>query len=78
MNTTEIKTSIKNLLNETSDQKILLTVHKILSIQQNQEDWWEIITQQERDAIEEGLMQLDKGDKIAHSEVMKELRERYT
>ena len=40
-------------------------------------DWWDEIGQEERDAIEKGLSEADKGVLIPHEEVMKEVRAKY-
>ena len=40
-------------------------------------DWWEELSPEEREAIEKGLSEADKGELIPHEEVMKEVRVKY-
>lgn len=40
-------------------------------------EWWDEISEAERNAIEEGLAEADRGELIPHKEVMKEVREKY-
>ena len=40
-------------------------------------DWWDEISDAERNAIEEGLAEADRGELIPHEEVMKEVRAKY-
>jgi len=40
-------------------------------------DWWDEIGEAERNAIEEGLAEADRGELIPHEEVMKEVRAKY-
>ena len=40
-------------------------------------DWLDEISESERNAIEEGLGEADRGELIPHEEVMKEVRAKY-
>ena len=40
-------------------------------------DWWDEISETERNAIKEGLAEADRGELIPHEEVMKEVRAKY-
>jgi len=40
-------------------------------------DWWDEISDAEKEAIEEGLAEADRGELIPHEEVMKEVRAKY-
>ncbi|MDB5132303.1 MAG: hypothetical protein JWR02_2052 [Mucilaginibacter sp.] len=37
---------------------------------EQQKDWWDEISEDERAAIEEGLAEADRGDVLSHEEVM--------
>ena len=40
-------------------------------------DWWDEISEDERQSIEKGLAEADRGELIPHEQVMKELKSRY-
>ncbi len=44
---------------------------KILALRNDQEDWWDQITAEEKAEIEEGLLQADRGEVKSHSEIRK-------
>lgn len=54
------------------------TLKEFITLKKSKEvDWWAEISEDERDAINEGLTQLDRGEGIPHEQVMKEVREKY-
>ena len=59
-----------------SERKDMETLKKVDQIKQGH-DWWNTISDQEKEAIREGLNQLDNGEGIPHEQVMKEAREKY-
>ena len=65
---------VQKLLSETSEE-VLQKVKDILSSEKS--DWWHEISQEEKDAIEEGLAELDRSEGIPHEVVMKGLEEKY-
>lgn len=44
---------------------------------ENEQDWWDEISDAERQSIEKGLAEANKGELISHEEVMKEVRAKY-
>lgn len=47
------------------------TLEEFISLKKKKEkDWWEEISLEEQQEIEEGLVQADKGETIPHKEVM--------
>ena len=40
-------------------------------------DWWDEISEAERESIEKGLAEADRGELIPHEEVMKEVKAKY-
>jgi len=40
-------------------------------------DWWDEISDAEKEAIEEGLAEADRGELIPHEEVRKKVRAKY-
>ncbi len=41
------------------------------------EDWWDEISEAEKEEIEKGIAEADRGELIPHEEVMKEVRAKY-
>ena len=76
MSVQELQISIKDLIESIHDEQFLNAIYSILN-NQVQKDWWETISAPEREAIEEGLAQLDRGEKIPHEQVVQRLRETY-
>lgn len=68
----EIIKWITNLKDETSMEKLKM----LKSSQKNTLDWWEQVTEEEKDAIPKGLADIEAGRVVSHKEV-KKLYERY-
>lgn len=50
-------------------------IQKIIELKQEQQsDWWDTISEDERLEIEEGLRQADNGEVFTHDEVMAEYK----
>jgi thiamine pyrophosphate-dependent acetolactate synthase large subunit-like protein len=62
-------------LMQTQDEQILNQVKELLGI--TDKDWWDEISQAEKEAIQKGIDQLDKGEGIPHEEVMKRVNEKF-
>lgn len=54
----------------------LLRQMKFARVLDNNNEWWATISQAERDAIEEGLTEIDKGETISH-EAMQQQYEKW-
>ncbi|NOX84708.1 MAG: hypothetical protein GXO86_01890 [Chlorobi bacterium] len=66
----KIKEYLIKLISETEDENILNEVKAYFTLLKNKKtDWWDTISVQEKDAIEIGLQQLEKGEKIPHEKV---------
>jgi len=65
----ELKKEVKKYIDH-ADDRMLKAVRAML--QSDQEgDWWNIISEEEREAIETGLKEMKEGKTIPHDEVMK-------
>jgi predicted transcriptional regulator len=62
---------IKKLV-ETDDQSIIASVKKVFS--SNKKDFWEELSQEQRDEIEESDRQIDRGEFVLFEDVMKKYR----
>ena len=70
--TAEIKNYLHKLIVETDDENILSKVQSYFTTLKGKNvDWWDMISDQEKDAINTGLKQLENGEGIPHEEVRK-------
>ncbi len=54
------------------------TLKEFIALKKSKEvDWWDETSEDEREAINEGLSQLDRYQGISHEHVMNEVREKY-
>ena len=71
-NTAEIKNYLHKLIVETDDESILSKVQAYFNTLKDKNiDWWDTISDKEKDAIKLGLRQLENGEGIPHEEVRK-------
>jgi predicted transcriptional regulator len=61
------KLDIINWITNLNDEEIL---EKINSLRKREADWWDTIDDDEKAEILEGLSQLDRGESVAHEQVM--------
>jgi predicted transcriptional regulator len=66
------KLELIKMLVETDDQSIIESVKKIFS--SNKKDFWEELSQEQRDEIEESDRQIDRGEFVLFEDVMKKYR----
>ena len=70
--TAEIKNYLHKLIVETDDENILSKVQSYFTTLKGKNvDWWDMISDQEKDTINTGLKQLENGEGIPHEEVRK-------
>jgi len=53
------------------------TLSKVEKVQKEEADWWDKVSNKDKNAIEEGLDQLDKGEFITRDKVRNRIKERY-
>ncbi|WP_234364430.1 hypothetical protein [Lunatibacter salilacus] len=66
---------ISEIIN-TKDERVLNAVKSLLNIE-DQVDFWEELSVDDRAAIDEGLEQLDKGQYVSHESVREEIKNRF-
>lgn len=73
-----LKTELHDKIEHADEQK-LEGLYKVVSSYLNDEEIeeWDLLPQSHKDAIEEGLKQLDAGERIPAKEAIKNLREKY-
>jgi predicted transcriptional regulator len=75
MDVIELRTDLHNMIDKISDDKILNAIKTLLSEKTSEEvDWWDKISDEERDEIKQGLTEAENGDVITHDEVMKKYK----
>lgn len=73
-NTAEIKNYLHKLIVETDDEAILSKVQAYFTTLRGKNiDWWDMISDQEKEAINLGLQQLEKGEGIPHRDVQRKV-----
>ena len=65
----DLKKVIKDHIDH-ADERMLRLVRAIFEADQ-QEDWWDELTDEQRKDIDEGIRQGENGETIAHEEMMK-------
>jgi predicted transcriptional regulator len=75
MDVTELRADLHNMIDKISDRNILKAIRTLLSEKAaTNTDWWDTISQEEREEIEQGLSEADKGEVTPHEEVMKKYK----
>ena len=76
MNLQAKKLELVQLIINTRKPLTLKKVEEVLK-SEAESDWWDEISDAERQSIENGLAEADKGKLIPHEEVMKEAKAKY-
>lgn len=76
MNLQAKKLELVQMILNTEKPTVLAKVEAVFKKEKGT-DWWDEIGEAERNAIEEGLAEADRGELIPHEEVMKEVRAKY-
>jgi len=67
MNLETRKINLISWLSHLQDEGV---ISKLETIQDQEPDWWDVISKEEKAEIEEGLAQLDRGEFSTHEQVM--------
>ena len=76
MNLQAKKLELVQMILNTEKPTVLAKVEAVFKKEKGA-DWWDEISEAERNAIEEGLAEADRGELIPHEKVMKEVRAKY-
>ena len=79
MSTAELKNYLVKQIIDIEDESLLEKVKSYVSSLRKEKsaDWWDDLSQEEKDALDEGIAQADRGELIPHDEVMKEIKAKY-
>ncbi len=65
----ELKREVKKYIDH-ADERMIKAIYAMLEADQ-QEDWWDKISDEQRASIDRGIAQIEAGETKPHSEVMK-------
>ncbi|WP_209329190.1 hypothetical protein [Lunatimonas salinarum] len=71
-----IKYRIISEIINSNDEHLLNAIKSLLNIEE-EVDFWEELSAEDRAAIDEGLEQLDKGQYVSHKSVREEIKNRF-
>lgn len=71
MNISELKLDLIHRIIDLPESK-LRNVSNLLD--SNTSDWWEMLSKKEQQAIDQGISEANRGEGIAHQEVMKRFK----
>jgi predicted transcriptional regulator len=67
----DIQAEKLELINWLSNLKDVEVLNRFIALRKQQEtDWWDLISDEEKREIEEGLQQIERGEVVPHEEVM--------
>jgi predicted RNA-binding protein with EMAP domain len=75
--TEALKQELHNLINLTDDLDVLTKLKEIFPQETNKKDWWDELSEQQKENIKIGIDQLDRGEGIPHEVVMTKMRAKY-
>ncbi|MBP6827039.1 MAG: hypothetical protein KA165_10820 [Saprospiraceae bacterium] len=74
MSTLQLKESLHKMVVETEDPLILKQVAALFAALRHDEDWWNLISEEEKQKIEIGMAQAVAGQIVPHETVREEAR----
>ena len=74
-NVLEIKDTLHRVIANTDDMGLLMKLSEVIDLYDEAHDWWRRIPAEEKEAILEGLDQLERGEGIAHEEMIKKYKQ---
>ena len=74
MSTLQLKESLHRMVVETDDPLILKQVAALFASLRQDEDWWDLISEEEKQKIEIGMAQAAAGQMVPHETVREEAK----
>jgi len=70
MTVSDLKSDLHRMVVETDDVEILAAVQNVFAVMQKQKkDWWDLLSEEQKQTVGLSLQQADKGDLIPASQV---------
>lgn len=73
LNTLELKNDLHTLVTNTNDEDLLFRVKEYFTELKNKDDWWHLLTTEQKHKVEIGTKQLDNNIKFSNDEVRIEI-----
>jgi hypothetical protein len=75
MNAAELKSELHRLIVETNDINVLFNIRQyFLQLSTKDVDWWDTVSTEQKNSIQKGIGQLDKGQGIAHQTIRQKVK----
>lgn len=71
MEHTDIKSDLHALIDKTTDLQILEAIRVLLHKKTDEPDFWDALPESQKESIERGLAQAERGETKPHDEVVK-------
>ncbi|MEZ4721390.1 MAG: hypothetical protein R2813_05870 [Flavobacteriales bacterium] len=68
------KVSLIEWIAQLTDESI---IGKLKNLRESETDWWDEISEAERNSIQEGIEQLNRGESFSHQQIVQEAKEKY-
>ncbi len=65
-----LREQVKQFVDEASEKELEMVYH-LFEATKTTSDWWDEITPAHKEAIDNGIQQLDNGEGVSHNDVMK-------
>jgi CTP:phosphocholine cytidylyltransferase-like protein len=73
LNTLELKNDLHTLVTNTNDEDLLFRVKEYFIELKNKDDWWHLLSKEQKNKVEIGTKQLDNNVKFSNDEVRVEI-----
>lgn len=77
MNVMNLETRKRNLINWITAVQEHEILEKVEEIQKESYDWWDSLSDDDKNAIKDGLQQLNSGNYISHEQVRTRIMEKF-
>lgn len=77
MNVMNLETRKRNLINWITTVQEDEILEKVEEIQKESYDWWDSLSDDDKNAIKDGLQQLNSGNYISHEQVRTRIMEKF-
>jgi predicted transcriptional regulator len=77
MNTIEIKTDLHSMIDQINDVRLLQAIRILLLGKSGESDWFDDLSKEEKELLEQGIRESDNGKVYSHNEILKEVKDRY-
>jgi CTP:phosphocholine cytidylyltransferase-like protein len=73
LNTLELKNDLHTLVTNTNDENLLFRVKEYFTELKNKDDWWHLLSKEQKNKVEIGTKQLENNLRFSNDEVRVEI-----